>query len=38
MYAIILHQFEEFSPISIRQRGFQPKKSTTAALLKTFND
>ena len=38
MYAIILHQFEEFSPISVRQWGFQPKKSTTAALLKTFND
>ena len=38
MYAIILHQFEEFSPISVRQWGFQHKKSTTAALLKTFND
>ena len=35
MYAIIL---EEFSPISVHQWGFQPKKSTTAALLKTFND
>ena len=30
--------FEVHSPISIHQWGFQPKKSTTAALLNVYND
>ena len=38
MYWVIAKHLEVHSPISIHQWGFQPKKSTTAALLNVYND
>ena len=38
MYWVIAKHLEVHSPISIQQWGFQPKKSTTAALLNVYND
>ena len=38
MYWVIAKHFELHSPISIYQWGFQPRKSTTAALLNVYND
>ena len=38
MYWVIALHFEIHSPISVYQWGFQPKKSTTAALLNVYND
>ena len=37
MYYLIVSHLEVHSPIASRQWGFQPKKSTTAALLDTTN-
>lgn len=38
MYWAIAGHLEVHSPISIYQWGFQPKKSTTAALINVYND
>ena len=38
IYWVIAMHFEAHSPITIHQWGFQPKKSTTAALLNVYND
>ena len=38
IYWVIARHFEAHSPITIHQWGFQPKKSTTAALLNVYND